>query len=119
MNSKTHKNLPKSDRNERLERLSNQALKRILSVEKFLPREDKPDKGVDSSIEVIDENEDLTNFRAQIQLKGTYEQEINKDESVSFSIETSNIRYLWNNFDLNLCALCRTERRTSFCLIKR
>jgi hypothetical protein len=41
--------------------------------------------------------EDFTNFRAQIQLKGTYEQEVNKDGSVSFSIETSNIRYLWNN----------------------
>ncbi len=97
MSTKTHNNLPKSDRNERLERLSNRALERILSVEKFLSREDKPDKGVDSSIEVIDENEDFTNFRAQIQLKGTYEQEINKDGSVSFSIETSNIRYLWNN----------------------
>ena len=97
MYSKTHKNLPKSDRNERLERLSNHALESVLPVEKFLPREDKPDKGVDSSIEVIDENEDFTNFRAQIQLKGTYEQEINKDGSISFSIETSNIRYLWNN----------------------
>ncbi|MBA3286130.1 MAG: DUF4365 domain-containing protein [Nitrosopumilus sp.] len=97
MNSKSHKTLPKSDRNERLERLSSQALEAVLPVEKFLPREDKPDKGVDSSIEVIDDNEDFTNFRAQIQLKGTYEQEINKDGSVSFSIETSNIRYLWNN----------------------
>jgi Domain of unknown function (DUF4365) len=97
MNSKNRNNLPKSDRNERLERLSNRALELILSVEKFLSREDKPDKGVDSSIEVIDENEDFTNFRAQIQLKGTYEQEINKDGSVSYSIETSNIRYLWNN----------------------
>lgn len=97
MNNKTHKNLPKSDRNERLERLSNRALEAILPVEKFLPREDKPDKGVDSSIEVIDDNEDFTNFRAQIQLKGTYEQAINKDGSVSFSMETSNIRYLWNN----------------------
>jgi len=97
MNSKGHKNLPKSDRNERLERLSNQALEAILPVENFLPREEKPDKGVDSSIEVIDDNEYFTNFRAQIQLKGTYEREINKDGSVSFSIETSNIRYLWNN----------------------
>lgn len=97
MNSKTYKDLPKSDRNERLERLSNQALEAILPVEKFLPREDKPDKGVDSSIEVINENEEFTNFRAQIQLKGTYAQEINKDGSVSLPIETSNIRYLWNN----------------------
>lgn len=97
MKSKTHKNLPKSDNNERLERLSNQALESILPVEKFLPRKDNPDKGVDSSIEVINENEEFTNFRAQIQLKGTYEQGINKDGSVSFSIETSNIRYLWNN----------------------
>jgi 3-methyladenine DNA glycosylase AlkC len=56
MNPKSHKILPKSDRNERLERLSSQALEAVLPVEKFLSREDKPDKGVDSSIEVIDDN---------------------------------------------------------------
>jgi Domain of unknown function (DUF4365) len=97
MGSKTNKDLPKSDRNERLERLSRKALDAILPVEKFLQRQEYSDKGIDSSIEVIDGNEDFTNFRAQIQLKGTCSSKINKDGSVSYSIKTSNLEYLWNN----------------------
>ena len=97
MKSNAKQNLPKSDENERLERLSELAFQGILPADKFLPRKDNPDKGVDNSIEVINENEEFTNFRAQIQLKGTFKQRINKDGSVSYPIETFNLKYLWNN----------------------
>ena len=91
------KNLPKSDDNEELQQLSLKALKSILPTNKFLLRDERvDDKGVDASLEVKHE-QSFTNFRSQIQLKGTSSDKQNKDGSVSHSVSTSNLNYLLNN----------------------
>jgi len=97
MNEKYLSNLPKSDDNEELQQLSFKALKSFLPTDKFLLRDERvDDKGVDVSLEIKYENS-FTNFRSQVQLKGTSLNKQNKDESVSYSVKTSNLNYLLNN----------------------
>ena len=91
------KNLPKSDDNEELQQLSLKALKFVLPTDKFLLRDERvDDKGVDASLEVKSDYS-FTNFRSQIQLKGTYSNKENKDKSISYSVKTNNLNYLLNN----------------------
>jgi hypothetical protein len=89
-------NLPKSDSNDELEDISFAAFDSLLPKDKFQLRDERfKDKGVDASIEAKT-NGLSTNFRAQIQLKGTRNIETKKDGSVAFSVKTSNLNYLLN-----------------------
>ncbi|MGI9055452.1 MAG: DUF4365 domain-containing protein [Pyrinomonadaceae bacterium] len=97
MNKKYLNNLPKSDDNEELQQLSFKAIKALLPTENFQMRDERiDDKGVDASLEIKYENS-FTNFRSQVQLKGTSSDKQNNDGSVSYSVKTSNLNYLLNN----------------------
>lgn len=88
--------LPQSDRGDELQRLSLRALQQRLPVERFLYRDERTeDRGVDSSIEALLDRR-CTNFRGQVQVKGTDVEGTNRDNSVSLPIETRNFNYLLN-----------------------
>lgn len=88
--------LPQSDRNRELQELSLRAFRQILTVDRFVVRDERiDDAGVDASLELLI-NGRFTNMRAQIQLKSTDKLEINNDGSVSLSIAVSNLNYLLN-----------------------
>lgn len=90
-------NLPKIDSNSVLETNSLDALNSFLPKQQFCLRDERiQDYGVDATIEIL-ENGLGTNFRAQIQLKGTRTIKPNKDGSYSLQVETNNLNYLLNN----------------------
>ena len=89
-------NLPLSDRQEQLEELSFRAFQNILPIGKFRFRDERgKDKGVDASIELL-EGYANTNFRAQLQLKGTDSVNENEDGSIPRSVSVRNLNYLLN-----------------------
>lgn len=88
--------LPKSDRADELEELSGRALQNALPVERFrLRSEPGKDRGNDRYLELKLKGHD-TNCRAQLQLKGVEAWKLNRDGSVSLSVESSNLNYLLN-----------------------
>jgi hypothetical protein len=88
--------LPGTDRNDELERESLAELDRFLPKDLFrLRSEPGRDQGVDRYIEVLVDGND-TNFRAELQAKGTEIAGENQDGSISHSIDTSNFNYLLN-----------------------
>ncbi|HEX8567668.1 MAG TPA: DUF4365 domain-containing protein [Pyrinomonadaceae bacterium] len=90
-------NLPKVDENSEIQTNSLDALNSFLPKNRFCLRDERiEDYGVDASLEIL-ENGTATNFRSQIQLKGTRSIEPNKDGSYSLQVDTSNLNYLLNN----------------------
>jgi len=89
--------LPQSDDNAQLQRTSVRALHSLLLGRDDLIFRNEPveDYGVDGSFELILHGE-VTNFRAQTQLKGTASVEHNQDGSVSLPVRSANLNYLLN-----------------------
>jgi len=88
--------LPISNSNEDLETISRNKLALLFDPALFeLRHEEKRDKGIDLFVE-IKQNGAYTNFRFAIQLKSTSSTKPNKDNSVSYPVEVSNINYLLN-----------------------
>ncbi len=88
--------LPSSNSMEDLETISRNKLTLLFSPALFeLRPEVNRDKGIDFIIE-IKKNDAYTNFRFAVQLKSTSTIKPNKDGSISFPIEISNINYLLN-----------------------
>lgn len=89
--------LPKSDANVNLETFSRNRLRGMFDVEDFEVRDElQHDKGVDFFIE-IKRNGNSTNLRFPIQLKATNSLKKNKDGSISYSIQITNLNYLLND----------------------
>jgi Domain of unknown function (DUF4365) len=96
--------LPEGDRQDSLQQLSLNALRNLLPQDRFLVRDERmDDKGVDVALEAKltirktdRESEQFTNCRAQAQLKGTDSTTRNRDGSVSYQIDVSNLNYLLN-----------------------
>jgi hypothetical protein len=89
--------LPESDDNAELQRSSIKALNSLLQgQDTILFRDERiEDYGVDGSFELNIQGH-VTNFRANVQLKGTASVEVNQDGSVSLSVHTANLNYLLN-----------------------
>jgi hypothetical protein len=88
--------LPQYKRTAELQRLSIQALRGCLPVNRILFRgEPDEDAGVDGELEVLFDGH-YANCRSKVQLKATDTGTSNKDGSVSLSVETSNLNYLLN-----------------------
>ena len=85
---------PKRARNHRIERLAISAFENFLgdSNDFFIQSQDMNDYGVDYQLEITT-NDQATNIRLFVQLKGT-EQELNNDGSVSISVNRANLNYL-------------------------
>lgn len=89
--------LPSSSYQESLETISKTKLSELLAPELFEIREElQRDKGIDITVEVK-ENGFYTNFRFAVQLKSSNTGKKNRDGSVSFGVEVSNINYLQNS----------------------
>lgn len=86
---------PRFHSNDVTETESKGALQSALPRNKLLLHEETNDRGVDYSLEVVDQGFDK-NFRAQIQLKGTRTIKPLRDGSYSLAVETSNINHLLN-----------------------
>lgn len=68
----------------------------MLPVDRFVFRDERAeDYGVDGSLELLAQGR-ATNFRAQVQLKGTARAELNRDGSISLPVSASNLNYLLN-----------------------
>lgn len=92
-----HHPLPRSSNQESLETISRTKLSELFNPELFEIREElQRDKGIDLTIEVK-ENGYYTNFRFAVQLKSSNTSKMNKDGSISFGVEVSNINYLQNS----------------------
>lgn len=89
--------LPQSDDNAALQRASVNALHSLLQNQDDIVLRDErvEDYGVDAALE-LRVSGCMTNFRAQVQLKGTASASHNKDGSVSLSVRTANLNYLLN-----------------------
>jgi hypothetical protein len=89
--------LPKSDEKADLQRRSLKALNALLEDQDSIVFRDErtEDYGVDGSFELKLGNL-MTNFRAQVQMKGTASIEANQDGSMSLSVKTANLNYLLN-----------------------
>lgn len=89
--------LPISDQNAELQRSSIKALNSLLlDQDAILFRDERTeDYGVDGTFE-LKVSGGMTNFRAQVQLKGTLSAEANQDGSISLSVNTANLNYLLN-----------------------
>ena len=88
------KQLPKVNPKGKLEELSKRRIRSLFDVEKFeIKREEEKDTGIDWNVELIDEGY-YTNYRFNLQLKAKAKYKVNKDGSVSKSLETYNIKYL-------------------------
>ena len=86
--------LPSSNPMEDLETISRDKLSLLFSPILFELREEvQRDKGIDLNVE-LKQNNSYTNFRFAVQLKSTATIKSNKDGSISFPVETSNINYL-------------------------
>jgi hypothetical protein len=89
--------LPKASANENLETISRRKFAALFETELFELRDElQHDKGVDVFIE-LKRNDSFTNFRFAVQLKATHEGSYNKDGSLSFALDISNINYLMNH----------------------
>lgn len=88
--------LPKSDIYEDLETLSRNKLKAMVVINDFRLRDDCQDKGIDLFMEIKTNNSN-TNLRFPIQLKATQTVKKNKDLSISYRVDVSNINYLMND----------------------
>ena len=86
--------LPKRDRNHRIQEQSGTAFRTAISEcgEFVVQSEDERDYGTDFQIEASDAGA-MTNVRVHVQLKGTG-RERNTDGSVSLSIDRANLNYL-------------------------
>ncbi len=90
-------NLPKVDENSEIQTNSLKALDSLLPSKEFCLRDERvEDYGVDVSLEVLKDGL-ATNFRTQIQLKGTRSIKPETDGSYRLQIKTSNLNYLLNN----------------------
>lgn len=88
--------LPIVDRNSDLERLSFDALKASLPMERFLVRDVRTeDHGVDLQIETRIANR-ATNLKSEVQLKAKESLHSNIDGSVSLVVDASNLNYVTN-----------------------
>ncbi|MGO8733303.1 MAG: DUF4365 domain-containing protein [Terriglobia bacterium] len=89
--------LPKSDENAELQRTSIKALQALLLATDCIVFRDEriEDYGVDGSFELKVAGF-MTNFRAQVQLKGTKSIDPNQDGSMSLPVEPKNLNYLLN-----------------------
>ena len=88
--------LPRVDRQAVLQDLSFTAFEGALPPDKFCFRDERgKDTGVDASIE-LRLQACSTNFRSQVQMKGTDSQHTNSDRSISLSVAVSNLNYLLN-----------------------
>jgi len=87
---------PRVHRNDVTEAESKVALFAALPRDKFVLHEESVDRGVDYSIEVVDDGFDK-NYRAQVQLKGTDSLEPLQDGTYSLAVATSNVNHLLNN----------------------
>lgn len=89
--------LPRSSSQESLETISSNKLSELFDPEFFEIRDElHRDKGIDLTVEVK-ENGFYTNFRFAVQLKSSNASKKNRDGSVSFGVEVSNINYLQNS----------------------
>jgi len=89
--------LPRSSNQESLETISRNKLSELFDPELFEIREElQRDKGIDLTVEVK-ENGFYTNFRFAVQLKSSNTNKKNKDGSISFAVEVSNVNYLQNS----------------------
>ncbi len=89
--------LPRSSNQESLETISRTKLSELFDPELFEIREElQRDKGIDLTIEIKEEGF-YTNFRFAVQLKSSNASKKNKDGSISFGVEVSNINYLQNS----------------------
>lgn len=88
--------LPLSNSAEDLETISRNKFCLLFPPSLFEIRQEfQRDKGIDLTIELKQDNT-YTNFRIAVQLKSTASSKVNKDQSVSFPVEVSNINYLLN-----------------------
>jgi hypothetical protein len=88
--------LPKSSRQETLETISRNQLGLVFDPSLFeLRPESQRDKGIDF-IGEIKQDGLYTNFRFAVQLKSTESVKPQKDGSISYPVETSNINYLFS-----------------------
>ena len=88
--------LPISSRQETLETISRNQLALLFDPALYeLRPESQRDKGIDI-IGEIKQNEVYTNFRFAVQLKSTESVKKQKDESISYPVEISNLNYLLN-----------------------
>ena len=89
--------LPESDQNAILQDRSLKALNALLEPQEVVKFRDEriDDYGVDGSFELRLHGR-MTNFRAQVEMKGTGSVEQNKDGRVSLSVRTANLNYLLN-----------------------
>lgn len=89
--------LPQSDDNAELQRTSIKVLNSLLQdQDAILFRDERTeDYGVDGAFELKIGGR-MTNFRAQVQLKGTASVEGNQDGSISLCVRTANLNYLLN-----------------------
>lgn len=89
--------LPSSSSKEDLETISRNKFSLLFSPTLFeIRQENQRDKGIDLTIE-IKKDGSYTNFRFAVQIKSTESIKPNKDGSISFPVEVSNINYLLNN----------------------
>lgn len=89
-------NLPISSRQETLETISRNQLALLFDPSVFeLRAENQRDKGVDI-IGEIKQNGVYTNFRFAVQLKSTESVKKQRDNSISYPVEVSNLNYLLN-----------------------
>lgn len=88
---------PQSDNNAELQRESLKALNAFLrGQDDLLFRDERvEDYGVDGSFELKLKG-GMTNFRGQVQLKGTDKVQCNKDGSISHSVAVTDLNYLLN-----------------------
>ncbi len=88
--------LPHSSRQETLETISRNRLALLFDPELFeLRPENQRDKGIDM-IGEIKQNGVYTNFRFAVQLKSTESVKKQRDGSISYPVEISNLHYLLN-----------------------
>jgi len=88
--------LPMSSSAEDLETISRYKLPSLFDPRYFeLRPEHQRDKGIDFLVE-LKEDGAYTNFRFAVQLKSSGSAKVNKDNSISYPIEVSNINYLLN-----------------------
>ncbi|WP_437613531.1 DUF4365 domain-containing protein [Sorangium sp. So ce834] len=88
--------LPIVDAGSILQEQSKRALQAALPLSDYIFRDERlDDYGVDGAIELL-ANSRATNVRAQVQLKGRSNTQVNKSGAVSIQVSTANLNYLLN-----------------------
>jgi Domain of unknown function (DUF4365) len=88
--------LPVVDGGSILQEQSKRALQAALPISEYIFRDERMDDyGVDGSIELLADGM-ATNIRAQVQLKGRSNTQVNKSGYVAVQVATSNLNYLLN-----------------------